>query len=47
MRFVVQLSFPLGKFNNLVANGTVGEKIGAILDDIQPEAFDALQSAAS
>ena len=38
MRFVVQLAFPLEKFNELVAEGTVGEKINAILDDIQPEA---------
>jgi hypothetical protein len=38
MRFVVQLSFSTEKFNNLVANGTIGDKIGAILDDIQPEA---------
>ena len=38
MRFVVHFSFPTENFNQLVANGTIGEKIGAILDDIQPEA---------
>ena len=38
MRCVVQFSFPPEKFNKLVANGTIGEKIGAILEDIKPEA---------
>jgi len=38
MRCVVHLSFPTEKFNRLVADGTVGEKIAAIMEDIQPEA---------
>lgn len=38
MRCLVHFTFPLEKFNQLVAAGTAGEKIGEILDAIGPEA---------
>ena len=38
MRFMMQVSFPVEKFNQAVRNGTVGKVIGKILDDIKPEA---------
>ena len=39
MRMLVDLSFPLEPFNTLVRNGTVGQKIEQIMNDIKPEAF--------
>jgi hypothetical protein len=38
MRFVMQLSFPLEKFNKAVLDGSIGEKMARILDEIKPEA---------
>ena len=38
MRMLVDFNFPLEPFNTLVRNGTVGEKIQQILEDIKPEA---------
>ena len=38
MRFVVHVSFPPEKFNQAVLDGTVGAKMGKILDEMKPEA---------
>ena len=38
MRFVLHVSFPTDKFNESVQDGTAGEKLGRILEDIKPEA---------
>ena len=38
MRMLVDFNFPLEPFNTLVRNGTVGQKIQQILEDIKPEA---------
>ena len=38
MRMLVDFNFPLEPFNTLVKNGTVGQKIEQIMDDIKPEA---------
>ena len=38
MRMMIDVSFPLEPFNTLVGNGTVGQKLQQILDDIKPEA---------
>ena len=38
MRMLVDVNFPLEPFNTLVRNGTVGQKIQQILEDIKPEA---------
>ena len=38
MRYLMHVSLPLEKFNQAVADGTVGEKIGRILEEIHPEA---------
>lgn len=38
MRMLVNFDFPLEPFNTLVRNGTVGQKIQQILEDIKPEA---------
>jgi len=38
MRFVVHVSFPPEKFNRAVLDGTVGAKMGKILDEMKPEA---------
>ncbi|HEU0021011.1 MAG TPA: panthothenate synthetase [Dehalococcoidia bacterium] len=38
MRMLVDLSFPLEPFNTLVRNGTAGQKIQQILEDLKPEA---------
>ena len=38
MRMMVTATFPLQKFNKAVRNGTAGEKLGRIMDDIKPEA---------
>ncbi|MFB3092695.1 MAG: panthothenate synthetase, partial [Dehalococcoidia bacterium] len=35
---LVDFNFPLEPFNTLVRNGTVGQKIQQILEDIKPEA---------
>jgi hypothetical protein len=38
MRFVVQISLPVEKFNQAVRDGTAGEKMGRILEETKPEA---------
>ena len=38
MRFVMQISLPVEKFNQAVRDGTAGQKLGRILDDARPEA---------
>ena len=38
MRFVMEVSLPLDKFNAAVRDGSVGEKMGRILADLKPEA---------
>jgi hypothetical protein len=38
MRFVMHVSLPLEKFNAAVRDGTVGEKVGRILETLKPEA---------
>jgi uncharacterized protein DUF3303 len=38
MRFLMQVSMPLEKFNKAVLDGSAPEKIGRILDDAKPEA---------
>jgi hypothetical protein len=38
MRFVVRVSIPTEKFNQYVLDGTAGQKIGRVLDEIKPEA---------
>jgi hypothetical protein len=38
MRFVMEVSFPLEKFNAAVLDGSAGEKMGRILAELKPEA---------
>ena len=38
MRMLVEIDIPLEPFNTYVRDGTAGEKIGLILDDLKPEA---------
>lgn len=38
MRMLIDFNFPLEPFNSLVKNGTVGQKIQQILEEIKPEA---------
>ena len=38
MRMLIDFNFPLEPFNTLVRNGTAGQKIEQILNDIKPEA---------
>ena len=38
MRMLLEVRFPHPEFNDLVKCGCVGEKIGAILDELKPEA---------
>lgn len=38
MRFVLNVSLPLEKFNQAVLDGTVGAKMGRILEELKPEA---------
>ena len=38
MRMMVDVNFPLEPFNSLVKDGTVGQKMQQILEDIKPEA---------
>jgi hypothetical protein len=37
MKFIVEASFPHEPFNSYVREGTIGEKIGATLQAINPE----------
>ena len=38
MRVMIDVNFPIEPFNTLVRNGTVGQKIQQILEDLKPEA---------
>ena len=38
MRMLVDLDLPLEPFNTYVCDGTVGARIGKILEDLEPEA---------
>jgi len=38
MRFIVHVSMPVTKFNEVARSGNVGRKLAAILEDIKPEA---------
>jgi hypothetical protein len=38
MRMLIDFNLPLEPFNTLVRNGTAGQKIQQILEDIKPEA---------
>lgn len=38
MRMIIDFNFPLEPFNSLVRNGTVGQKLQQILEDVKPEA---------
>ena len=38
MRMMIDFNLPLEPFNSLVKNGTAGQKVQQILDDIKPEA---------
>jgi hypothetical protein len=38
MRFVMEFSLPLEKFNAAVLDGSAGEKMGRILAELKPEA---------
>ncbi|MEO8451932.1 MAG: panthothenate synthetase, partial [Gemmatimonadota bacterium] len=38
MRFVVHVSFPVEKFNQAVRDGSAGQKLGKILEELKPEA---------
>lgn len=38
MRMLIDVKLPLEPFNTLVRNGTAGQKIQQILEDIKPEA---------
>lgn len=38
MRMLVEVRFPHAEFNEAVIDGSVGQKIGRILDELKPEA---------
>ena len=38
MRFLVHVSFPTGKFDQYIADGSIGAKMGKILEETKPEA---------
>ncbi len=38
MRFLVDVSFPTGKFDQAIADGSIGAKMGKILEETKPEA---------
>jgi hypothetical protein len=37
MKMLVNVIFPIEPFNSMVRNGTAGEIIGRVIDDIKPE----------
>lgn len=37
MKMLITATFPIEPFNSMVRNGTAGEVIGRIIDDIKPE----------
>lgn len=38
MRMLIDFSLPVEPFNSYVRDGTAGERIGRVLEDLQPEA---------
>jgi len=38
MRFLVSVSFPTGKFDQAIADGSISAKMGKILEETKPEA---------
>lgn len=38
MRMLLQVDLPLEPFNSYVRDGSIGERIGQILEDLKPEA---------
>lgn len=36
---IVNVAFPIEPFNSMVINGTAGEMMGRIIDDIKPESI--------
>ena len=38
MRMLIHFDFPIEPFNSYVRDGTAGERIGKILEDLKPEA---------
>lgn len=39
MRMLVNVMFPIEPFNSMVKNGTAGELIGKVIEDIKPESI--------
>jgi hypothetical protein len=39
MKMLVNVIFPIEPFNSMVRNGTAGEIIGRVIDDIKPESI--------
>ncbi len=39
MRMLVNVIFPIEPFNSMVKNGTAGEVIGKVLEEIKPESI--------
>ncbi len=39
MKMLVNVSCPIEPFNSMVRNGTAGEVIGRVIDDIKPESI--------
>ncbi len=39
MKMLVNVFFPIEPFNSMVRNGTVGDILGRIIDDIKPESI--------
>ena len=39
MRMLVNVAFPIEPFNSMVRNGTAGEIIGRVIEDVKPESI--------
>ena len=39
MKMLINVIFPIEPFNSMVRNGTAGEIIGRVIDDIKPESI--------
>jgi len=39
MKMLVNITFPMEPFNSMVINGSAGEIIGRVVDDIKPESI--------
>ncbi len=39
MRMLVNVTFPIEPFNSMVRNGTAGEIIGRVIEDVKPESI--------